>query len=390
MLSSDMPADASSVALVVVQPTPFCNINCSYCYLPERANRAVMSLATVEDIFRQVFSVAPPHEPLAIVWHAGEPMVLPPAWYSAAFAVIDEFAPPQMRPRHRFQTNGMLLDDEWCRFLKTHADAVRVRVSIDGPEDIHDAHRRTRNGEGTFAKVMAGIQRLQAHGIDFGVISVLTARSLAAPEALFDFYESIGVTDIAFNFEEIEGANRTTSLSEPGAVERYKRFLRVFCALSRDRERDCTVRAISDAYSYLFEIEPPDTANVVAGRILSFDYRGGMSTFSPELLTCRHPLYGDFVLGNIRDSTIRAILNGDKAHAIGKDIADGVALCRSSCDYFRYCGGGAPSNKLSENGTFRSTETIHCRFRVKGTIDALLEDMRNAIGSPSHQSARGA
>jgi uncharacterized protein len=346
-----------------------------------------MSHETIERIFRQVFCLRIHRNTLDIVWHAGEPFVLSPDWYEGAFAIVDRLTPPHVRVAHRFQTNGMLLNVAWCRFLKNKVDNVKVRVSIDGPQEIHDTRRRMRNGAGTFAKVMAGIQRLRALNIDFGITSVLTADSLKAPEALFNFYESIGVKDIAFNFEEIEGINRATSLSQPGSLECYRRFLRVWCALSAKRGKDWNIREINDAYCYLLGIVQVDNAQAIPGRILSFDHRGGMSTFSPELLTMQHSSYGDFILGNIYESTISAILNEDKARALNRDITDGVALCRSSCNHFRYCGGGAPSNKLFENGSFVSAETIHCRFRVKATIDALLEEMRSAIDGVAERTS---
>jgi len=172
------------IQLLVVQPTPFCNIDCRYCYLPDRANKAVVSEATLRNLFAQVFASGWAKEGLSVVWHAGEPLVLPVSFYRRAFALIDELKPDGLAVTHSFQTNGTLVDDAWCEFITE--TKVSVGVSVDGPQRLHDKNRVTRSGRGTFDKTIAGIRRLRALGVPFHVISVLTADSLAAPQEMFD------------------------------------------------------------------------------------------------------------------------------------------------------------------------------------------------------------
>jgi uncharacterized protein len=367
---------ASRVDLVVLQPTPFCNIDCSYCYLPDRDNRAVMSEATLINIFREVFACVSQPRKLSVLWHAGEPFVLPAQWYEKAFALIDELAPPGIVVLHCFQTNGTLLNEEWCRLLKWRQ--ASIGISVDGPQEIHDAVRRTRKGTGSFTRVMAGIALLRAYHVEFSVLSVLTTRSLDAPKALFDFYDEIGVKKISFNFEEIEGIHKTSSLQAAGAVDSYKHFLRTFCVLVREKNKDWRIREIADIHGQMSSTHWENALNI-PGRILSFDHCGNVSTFSPELLTMKDHTFGNFVIGNIRDGSIITMLNSEEARNIGREIARGVELCRSSCRYFDCCRGGAPSNKISENGSFNSTETVNCRFRIKATTDFILEELRNGI-----------
>src|SRR5258707_1172813 len=73
------------IQLLVVQPTPFCNIDCRYCYLPDRTNKAVVAETTLTNLFSQVFASGWAADGLAVVWHAGEPLVLPPDFYLRAF-----------------------------------------------------------------------------------------------------------------------------------------------------------------------------------------------------------------------------------------------------------------------------------------------------------------
>ena len=75
--------------LLVVQPTPFCNIDCSYCYLPNRQSTKRISTAVLERLFAEVFNSGIVRGPFTVVWHAGDPLVLPPAFYEEAFDLLN-------------------------------------------------------------------------------------------------------------------------------------------------------------------------------------------------------------------------------------------------------------------------------------------------------------
>ena len=170
------------IELLVVQPTPFCNIDCRYCYLPDRNTKAVISEATLLTLFTQVFASGWTRDELNIVWHAGEPMVLPIAFYRSAFALIERLKPAGMHVSNAFQTNGTLITDEWCALFAEWK--MRIGVSIDGPRHHHDRNRKTRSGQGTFDKTIAGIRLLRKHRVPYHVITVLTAESMAAPQEI--------------------------------------------------------------------------------------------------------------------------------------------------------------------------------------------------------------
>src|SRR5262249_52238027 len=147
-----------------------------------------------------------------------------------------------------FQTNATLIDAEWCDLIRRRN--IHIGVSVDGPSFLHDRRRRTRQGAGTLDRVLAGIRCLQEHDIPLHIITVLTADALAYPDELFDFYLEHGINDVAFNVEEIEGPNTTSSLGGEQTPERFRRFLSRFLdlALSADpplrvREYDCSAGA---------------------------------------------------------------------------------------------------------------------------------------------------
>src|SRR6187397_671006 len=142
-----MAREAYRLELLVIQPTPFCNLNCEYCYLPDRSSTARMSERVLRRTFEQVLSSGFARGSMTVVWHAGEPLVLPIAYYEHAIAMLAELNTASLTIHHALQTNATLINAAWCEFIKRHH--VRVGVSVDGPAFLHDARRKTRSGRGT-------------------------------------------------------------------------------------------------------------------------------------------------------------------------------------------------------------------------------------------------
>lgn len=365
--------------LVVIQPTPFCNINCRYCYLPDRSLPGRMSLQTLARIFEALFSSSRLADDVTIVWHAGEPMVVPLDFYERAFQLMEQFNKQRVRVVTAFQTNGTLITQAWCDFIKRQQ--VKVSVSLDGPQHMHDRERVDRSGKGTFERTMKGIDLLLANGINPSIIMVLTEYALDYADDIWQFFADHHLTRLAFNVEEINGANTRSSLDVNRDIDRYKRFLRRFLELRDASENPPTIREIGAAMNCIQSFERPIFGLENApGVILSFDHRGNVSTFASELLTTTHPRYGDFLLGNVFEGTLDDLLSRQKLATMNAEVQRGVARCEESCAYFAFCGGGSPVNKLSENGTFDSTETMQCKLRVQATMDVMFEYLERKYG----------
>jgi len=365
-------SDSPTINMVVVQPTPFCNINCSYCYLPQRSDKSVMQQSTVRVLFEQVFASGWASEELTVIWHAGEPLVVPPAFYESAFQTIAGMCPAEVRVRHSMQTNGMLLSSEWCDLFKRWH--VGVGVSIDGPRRFNDAHRLARTGRSTFDQALAGIRLLRRESVPFHVISVLSQNSMDAPQELLDFYVAEGIEDVCFNVEESEGAHVSGLLIGDEPQRRFRDFLSTFWRLARQGDKIRFIREIDGMLPRVFRPEGDCVRNVQVEPfgMLNVDCNGNVSTFSPELLGLKNSKYDDFVIGNIHAASLEDMRCGAAMGAMSRDIAAGVELCRKSCEYFSVCGGGAPVNKLFENGSFNSARTSFCDLTQKVPIDLIL------------------
>jgi len=182
-----------------------------------------MSLHTIHSSVRWVFDSGLATCDLTIVWHAGEPLVLSPTWYSEAISVCAEAAPRAALLRHAVQTNATLINDEWCDLFLLHK--FSVGVSLDGPPWLHDQYRRDRRGSGTHAAAMRGVETLQRRDVPFHVICVVTNEALQAVDEILDFFTSIGVAEVGFNLDEQEGARHRSSLRGDDLRARFSDFM---------------------------------------------------------------------------------------------------------------------------------------------------------------------
>jgi uncharacterized protein len=310
---------------------------------------------------------------LNVNWHAGEPLVLPPAFYDHSFRCFEEHNSIGVNIKHFFQTNGTLITPEFCELISKYD--VKIGISIDGPQFINDRQRFYRDGRGSFQKIMQGVQLLREHEIDFSVISVLTDYSLDFPDQLYDFYKDLRPTSIGFNIEEIEGCHQETSVGEELIHKLYAFLSRFYRHVLADEmpivQREYT-RALK---SILYGTEEFKNGLVTPLSTISIAANGDFTVFSPELLTFQDQKYGSYVFGNVKENSFHSIYENDKFMEIFSEIRMGVDKCRANCEYFTICGGGSPSNKLHENGSFNSTETKYCLFNTKIPADLVLADL---------------
>jgi uncharacterized protein len=378
--------------LLVIQPTSFCNLNCSYCYVPDRSVSGTMSTNTLLRIAKVLERSRrlPRRGQLEVLWHAGEPLAAGLAFYQTAASILNETLARNCRLLHTFQTNGTLITNAWCDYFK--ATSANVGVSVDGPRDLHDAVRPYRRGRGSHEHTMRGLHLLRAHGLELNVLCVLTAASLHHPERMFDFFHSNGVSNLGFNVEEVEGAHTRSSLLGRSHAERIRRrysdFMIRLVQLNEANGAPLRIREFQVQGQHLWnrrrdKMYVPKEAEQIAGRIITISKDGEVFSWSPELAS---GLLGDaayFSLGNVHATeSLDDLLDGARAAAIQTEILHGIEKCRRTCKYFVVCGGGSPANKFYENGSFDSTDTVRCRLHVQALTDVILEQTRH-VGSRS-------
>jgi uncharacterized protein len=367
----------ASTRLLILQPTPFCNIDCDYCYLLDRDATQRMSMDTVRLAAQRLLDDGLAGDEVTVIWHAGEPLAVPLDFYRQAFEIVGRVLGPASRVTHAMQTNATLIDPAWCELFKQHA--VRVGVSVDGPAALHDLHRRTRGGKGTHARVMHGLWQLRAHDIAFHAIAVVTRDTLAHADAFFDFFLDNGIHDVGCNFDEAEGGHVRSSLV--GCETAHAAFLEQLLQRSIASDGRVVVRELASAWQLVARPLPqyawrgrhwPDNAQVMPLALISVAWNGDFCTFSPELLGQRSTEFSDFVLGNVADGGYVQGLRSPTLQRLWAAVAAGVEACERQCAYFSFCGGGAPANKWFENGDLASSETLYCRSMIQRPFDAVL------------------
>jgi len=389
---SEFAAQANDLAafgpinLVVIQPTSFCNLDCDYCYLPDRHIKNHLSLDLVEPIFKRIFTSPFFRQDATVCWHAGEPLAVPVTFYREVFeriaAVDRQFNSTPYKLRQSVQTNGTLINQAWCDLFQQYE--VHVGVSLDGPAFLHDAHRKTRKGLATHAATMRGIAHLQNNNIECSAIAVLTQDSLDYPDEIFHFFRENGILDVGFNMEETEGVNQLSSLDRTDVETRYRAFMQRFWELVTATNGTFKLREFEVICNLIYcDRRLTNTDMNKPFVIVNIDANGNFSTFDPELLGVQTQRYGQFVLGNVLQDPFESVCQSDKFQHIYRDMVAGVERCRQTCQYFGLCGGGAGSNKYWENGTFNSTATKACNYRIKVVTDIVLEGLERSMGIPS-------
>ena len=177
-----------------------CNLACSYCYYLDKRRLYADSKSTLmddellEEFTRQYIEAQTMNEVL-FTWHGGEALLRPLSFFQRALQLQRHYANGRTID-NCLQTNGTLLTDEWCEFLRENN--FLVGISIDGPQQFHDAYRHTRSGQPTFSEVMHGIGLLEKHGVQWNAMATVNHQNADHPTEFYQFFKSIGCQYLQF------------------------------------------------------------------------------------------------------------------------------------------------------------------------------------------------
>lgn len=181
----------ANLTLIVTPKGIKCPLRCDYCYntdmlLSRRINSPTMSVSTLKRLLDNFMHYA--QSKYEIIWHGGEPTLAGIEFYTQVIQIQQQLVKEldlHTNVENHIQTNGVLITQAWSKFLKAHK--FKVGISIDGPQDVHDAHRKYYSGEGSFEHTLRGATMLQNAGVNFGVGAVVTRKTLENPLRVFDF-----------------------------------------------------------------------------------------------------------------------------------------------------------------------------------------------------------
>jgi uncharacterized protein len=316
--------------------------------------------------------------PIDFLWHLGEPLAVPISYYEQAFSIIKQIADETgIEYSLSFQTNAILINEKWINLIREHN--INIGVSIDGPDFIHDQKRVDRKKRGTHKEVMKGVNMLQKAQIPFSTIMVITSKSLDHPDEICDFFIENKINEVGFNIDELEGSNKFSSFSNV-EVEKYRFFLNQLLKKSVASEGKFRVREFwLNLRPFTTELTEPFNTTNKPFRIFNFDCKGNYSTYCPELLAASSEEYNNFYMGNIIEDGLDSITTNSIFLKVQEEIEEGVQLCKDTCEYWTFCGGGAPSNKFFENQSFNSTETLMCKFQKKEVVNLMSDFFEKSL-----------
>jgi len=368
---------------VVVQPTTLCNLDCRYCYLPFR--RRYLTMPT--EVARAVAASVQPWtctQTVEVCWHGGEPLATGRARLGALLDCFDG-----LDVAHGVQTNGVLVDDAWCRFFAERG--MHVGVSIDGTRD-DTASRVDRGGKPVYDRIVRGIKTLQDHGLDVAIIAVVSDPTPARALRLYEFATSLGVSALGVNIEEQEGVNSASNAHDLTVVASFWRAL----ADAWIANPAVAVRELNRALGYVDFVLRNNNSDGAAGLPLRPDplptvgYDGSVTLISPELAGFSSSRLGDFSCGNVLEASLDDLIRRGSTSTWVTEYRAGLSACRDTCAYFEFCGGGQPANRYFEQGRFDGTETNYCRNSKIALVEGILDyGARNGIAEGTYPISRG-
>lgn len=180
---------------VIVKPIgPLCNLNCKYCFYLEKESLYPtksdfrMHDGVLESYIRQLI-VSQPDDRVTFAWQGGEPTLLGVDYFRKAIELQQRYGEGK-HIENTFQTNGVLLNDEWCSFFKEYN--FLIGLSIDGPEKYHNSYRKDKSGNGSFEKVMTGLEYLKKYNVEFNTLTVVQKHNSQKPLDIYHFLKEIG------------------------------------------------------------------------------------------------------------------------------------------------------------------------------------------------------
>lgn len=340
---------------------PVCNLDCKYCYYLEKKNlykqekNFKMTPDLLEEFIRKY--IESQHTPVvSFVWQGGEPCLLGLDFFKRALKLQIQYA-GNKQIANSFQTNGTLLNSEWCRFFRDNG--FLVGISVDGPKEIHDHYRVTNNGRPTWEDVMRGVRLLQDNHVEFNTLSVVNNHNSKYPLEVYSFLKNIGsrfhqYIPIVERAAEDKGEYPLSLVSPdynpPAKLTEWsvesKKYGEFLISIFNEWVKN-------DVGQYYVQIFDSTLASWIGERpgICVFEETCGKAAViehNGDLFSCDHYVYPEDKLGNIMDTNLSELMLLDKQIRFGnKKLTELPSLC-VKCEYKPVCNGECPKNRISK------------------------------------------
>jgi uncharacterized protein len=335
-----------------------CNLDCSYCYYLDKAptiydnRQPLMSLELLEEYTRQYIEANEVPE-VSFVWHGGEPLMAGIDYYRRAVEFQGKYA-GNKRVVNSLQTNGTLLNADWCRFF--HDYHFLIGISIDGPRNIHDAYRVNKAGRPTFDKVMAGVNQMAQFRVEYNTLSVVSKLSEGRGEEVYQFMKSIGSRFMQFlpAMEHLldSGNDKRPVIVKPGTAGSvmapwsvsalgYGRFM-------TDIFDQWVLSDVGTYFVQAFDMTLAQWVGVNPGLCIYSETCGDalVVEHNGDVYSCDHFVYPGFKVGNIMEEDLVNLYKSQRQFDFGLNKRNTLPRYCMSCDYYFACRGECPKHRF--------------------------------------------
>lgn len=341
---------ARPFTLLIKPAGPDCNIACQYCFYACKTDLFGggvhrMSDAVQEQLVKSYLRLDFIQNSFA--WQGGEPTLMGLDFYRRLVALQKQYSKSGQAVANALQTNGILLDDDWCAFLGEYN--FLTGVSLDGPKEFHDHYRKDRAGGGTFDRVMQGVENCRKHRAEFNILVLLNNVNVEHPDELYDFFSALDIRFLQFvPCVERDADNPEKAAPFSITPEQYGRFMcRIFDRWLAEGVRRRSIRLFDSILSFL--LGRPHTECTFARQCNDYiviEHNG-------DAFCCDFYVTGQTRLGNIMETPIEQLAAGDIKRAFSRrktDIDNKCLVCR----YLDICRGGCPKDRAMLTGTHKA------------------------------------
>jgi uncharacterized protein len=345
-------ADAPRAFHIMAKPTgSACNLSCDYCFFLKKEKLYPGSAFRMPDDVHEAYirQLLEAHDvpQVTIAWQGGEPSLMGLDFFRRSIELQKKYQKPRTRIENTFQTNGILLDDEWCRFF--HENSFLIGLSLDGPKELHDVYRKDKGGRGTFDRVVKAARLLQKHQVEFNVLCTVNSKNADHPLEVYRFFrDDLDAHYIQFipiverdNESGYQEGNTVTDRSV--GPDQWGRFLiEIF--------DEWVKRDVGTTFVLNFD-------GALAGWL---DMAGTVCIFGPtcglgmalehngDLYSCDHFVEPSFYLGNVMKTPMIELVASGKQRRFGQDKKDTLPRYCRECDVLHICNGECPKNRIIE------------------------------------------
>ncbi len=343
---------------------PICNLQCSYCFYLEKEElypgetQWRMSPAVLETFIRQEMD-AHPTSAVSFVWQGGEPTLLGVDYFARVIELQKKYAHGR-DVGNALQTNGTLLDDEWCVFLARNH--FLVGISMDGPWELHDRYRVDHAGAGSFDRVVRGLEFLKKHRVEFNTLTAVHRGNSSRPLEIYRFLKDVGSRFLQFIpiVERVPGTGPrdVPRLTQPGpdpaarvsewSVDppQYGQFL---CAIFDEWVR----HDVGKIFVQLFDVALESWLGLPQSLCVFRETCGESPVLehSGDLYACDHYVYPDYRIGNIMMHPVETLAGSARQCTFGREKRDALPESCRACPVLFACNGECPKHRfLSTSG----------------------------------------